>query len=202
MLHHKNCRLCYNNNMTLFYRIARTVVVGGLLTCSLFSMSVASLFAQSVDPVLNNVNPNNSLYGSNPSVNSYTASTQSPGTRSFFGLQKQNLIVCGDFGNSANPTANHECTFADVVTLAKNLVNFAFYLSIPAVILLISYAGYLYMTSAGDEGKVGQAHTIFTNVAIGFCIILAAWLIVTTVLKAVLDQRAYPILNGDKIEIK
>ncbi|MEI6345861.1 MAG: pilin [bacterium] len=121
---------------------------------------------------------------------------------SFFGLQKPNLIVCGDFGNSANPTANHECTFADVVTLAKNLVNFAFYLSIPAVILLLSYAGYLYMTSAGDEGKVGQAHTIFTNVAIGFCIILAAWLIVTTVLKAVLDQTAYPILNGDKIEIK
>lgn len=128
--------------------------------------------------------------------------TASAATSGFFGLQKPNLIVCGDFGNPENPTADHECTFTDVVVLAKNLVNFAFYLSVPAVILLLSYAGYLYMTSAGDEGKVGQAHTIFTNVAIGFCIILAAWLIVSTVLRAVLDQNTYPILNGDKIEIK
>lgn len=120
----------------------------------------------------------------------------------FFGLEKPNLIVCGDFDNSQNPTANHECTFTDVVLLAKNLVNFAFYLSVPAVILLLSYAGYLYMTSAGDEGKVGQAHTIFTNVAIGFCIVLAAWLIVTTLLQALLNQTDYPILKGNTIEIK
>ncbi len=123
-------------------------------------------------------------------------------TQGFFGLQKPNLIVCGDFNNPDNPTANHECTFGDVVLLAKNLVNFAFYLSVPAIILLLSYAGYLYMTSAGDEGKVGQAHTIFTNVAIGFCIVLAAWLIVTTMLRALLNQTAYPILNGDRIEIR
>ncbi|MEK7645012.1 MAG: pilin [Patescibacteria group bacterium] len=120
----------------------------------------------------------------------------------FFGLQKPNLIVCGDFDNPDNTAAAHECTFADVVLLAKNVVNFAFYLSVPAVILLLSYAGYLYMTSAGDEGKVGQAHTIFTNVAIGFCIILAAWLIVTTLLQALLNQVSYPILKGNTIEIK
>lgn len=119
----------------------------------------------------------------------------------FFGLEKPNLIVCGDFDNPQNPTANHECTFTDVVVLAKNLVNFAFYLSVPAVVLLLSYAGYLYMTSAGDEGKVGQAHTIFTNVAIGFCIILAAWLIVVTLLRTLLNQLCYPILSGNTITI-
>lgn len=115
----------------------------------------------------------------------------------YFGLEKPNLIVCGDFDNPQNKTANHECTFTDLVVLVKNLVNFAFYLSVPAVILLLSYAGYLYMTSAGDEGKVGHAHTIFTNVAIGFCIILAAWLIVVTLLRTLLNQLCYPIL-GDK----
>ncbi len=123
-------------------------------------------------------------------------------TNGFFGLEKPNLIVCGDFDNPDNASAAHECTFSDVVLLAKNLVNFAFYLSVPAVILLLSYAGYLYMTSAGDEGKVGQAHTIFTNVAIGFCTILAAWLIVTTLLQALLNQIDYPILKGNTIEIK
>jgi|GEM_PF-1955777 len=127
--------------------------------------------------------------------------TTASAAQGFFGLQKPNLIVCGDFGNPQNPTADHECTFTDVVVLAKNLVTFAFYLSVPAVILLLSYAGYLYMTSAGDEGKVGQAHTIFTNVAIGFCIILAAWLIVVTLLRALLNQLCYPILSGNTITI-
>ncbi len=120
----------------------------------------------------------------------------------FFGLEKPNLIVCGDFDNPQNAAADHECSFSDVVVLAKELVNLAFYLSVPAVVLLLSYAGFLYMTSAGDEGKVGKAHTIFTNVAIGFCIVLAAWLIVTTILKALLDKNAYPILNDNTIELQ
>lgn len=130
-----------------------------------------------------------------------TAEAAAAGSTGFFGFTKPNLIVCGDFGNPANPSANHECTFTDVVVLAKNLVNFAFYLSVPAVVLLISYAGYLYMSSAGDEGKVGQAHTIFTNVAIGFCVILSAWLIVVTLLKVLLNQLCYPILSGSTITI-
>jgi hypothetical protein len=46
---------------------------------------------------------------------------------------------------------------------------------------MFTYAGVEYVTAAGNSGKINQAHRIFWTVFVGFCIMLAAWLIVKSV---------------------
>lgn len=121
------------------------------------------------------------------------ATLPSVASADFLGLKQPTLIVCG----GDLPGTDHECTFADVMTLARVLVNFVFFLSVPICIILFSYAGWLYITSGGDSGKVEEAHTIFKNVATGFAIILGAWLIVHTILVTLLNTNNYNIIQGN-----
>jgi ABC-type nickel/cobalt efflux system permease component RcnA len=70
-----------------------------------------------------------------------------------------------------------------VVGLANSLVSWLIsILGVIAVIVMV-YAGFKMVTSAGDEGAWTKAKELFTNVVIGIVLILAAWLIVDTLLK-------------------
>jgi hypothetical protein len=84
-------------------------------------------------------------------------------------------ISCG-----ANPT---QCKWADLIQTANNLVNFLFRLAVGLASLSIAYAGWLYLTAAGDTGQISQAHKIFGKVVLGFLIMLSAWLLVKLVLR-------------------
>ncbi len=66
-----------------------------------------------------------------------------------------------------------------IVTIIRVLFGF---LGIIAVILMI-YAGYLWLTSQGDEQKISQAKKILLNSAVGLAIILSAYGIVIFIVK-------------------
>ena len=86
------------------------------------------------------------------------------------------LVPCGT-------GAEYDCTTASVITLANGLITFLItMLGIIGVIAMV-YAGFILVTSGGDEGAWTKGKTIFTNVVIGIIIILAAWLIVDVILK-------------------
>ncbi len=70
------------------------------------------------------------------------------------------------FGQSQNP-------LNIVVGIVKTVLGF---LGIIFVALVI-YAGFLWMTSAGNEEKIKKAKSILTNSIIGLAIILGAWVI-------------------------
>jgi hypothetical protein len=53
-------------------------------------------------------------------------------------------------------------------------------------VLLILYAGWLWMTSNGDERKIDQARDLIKNAVIGLLIILSAFAIVTFILRALI----------------
>jgi len=80
------------------------------------------------------------------------------------------------------PCNGPDCEFGHVVTLAKRIINFLLYVAVFIGIIAIMYAGFVYVSSAGDTGKVDQAHTIFKNVLFGFIIALGAWLIVHAII--------------------
>lgn len=71
-----------------------------------------------------------------------------------------------------------DCDFNDLMQLANNIMKFIIMIAIPLTAIIFSYAGFLYITAAGNEHQIAQAHDIFVKVAIGFFFILAAWLIV------------------------
>ena len=87
-----------------------------------------------------------------------------------------------------------ECNWNGAVALANNLLDFMIYMSVLIAVLLFAFAGFKYMTAGGDVGQIKQAHKIFKNAAIGFVLVLTAWLIVDTIL-SVLAKAGYQLSN-------
>lgn len=96
------------------------------------------------------------------------------------------LIPCG---TTANPTS---CGFNELMTLVNNVVKFILFdMVVPIAAIMFAYAGILLIFSGGDTGKRSKAKSIFINVAIGFIIAVAAWLIVEFVLNLLGYNQAF-----------
>ena len=81
---------------------------------------------------------------------------------------------------------NGDCTFADLITATKKLVNFGTEFALIFSVVVIAWAGFKYMTSEGNPDKIKEANGMFLNVAKGIVIVLAAWLIVNLITTALL----------------
>lgn len=104
----------------------------------------------------------------------------------FTGVQsvsaQSGLVPCGYQevlpGGDAKVAAE-DCTFEDFIILAKLVMNFLlFTIAVPVAAISFAWAGWLYLSAAGNESKVAEAHRIFGYVVLGLCVALAAWLIV------------------------
>lgn len=92
------------------------------------------------------------------------------------GSRDSGLVPCG--WQNADMAAE-DCTFEDFIVLAKNLMNFLlFTIAVPVAAISFAWAGWLYLSAAGNESKVQEAHRIFGYVVLGLSVALAAWLIV------------------------
>ena len=94
------------------------------------------------------------------------------------------------WGQEIVPCEGPNCDFNKLIELAENIINFIILIAIPVAAGLFAYAGFLYITAAGDMGKVASAHKIFHNVAVGLIIPLAAWLIVNLIVGALFDENS------------
>jgi hypothetical protein len=99
------------------------------------------------------------------------------------------LVPCGV---SSDPNLATSCQACNLVSLVQNLIMFLIGLAIPISMGMFAYAGILYFTQASNTENVGKAKKIFTSTAFGFVLALCAWLIVNTILNAVLDTSKYP----------
>src|SRR3989344_7526714 len=89
------------------------------------------------------------------------------------------LVPCD--GSAENP-----CGFDQFLTLINTVVKFIFLnLIIPIAAIMFAYAGFELVTSGGETSKREKAKKIFTNVAFGLAIAVAAFLIVQTILSIV-----------------
>lgn len=95
--------------------------------------------------------------------------------------EEYGLVPCGSPGQEP-------CTTEHVVAFANNVITWL--ISILGVIAVIALmiTGFKLVTSAGNPGAWTQAKDMFTNIVIGIIIILAAWLVVDTILKGFTDQ--------------
>lgn len=81
------------------------------------------------------------------------------------------------------------CDFNALMTLFNRVINFIFYISIPLAAISFSWAGYLYLSAAGNTSQIEKAHGIFKTVLIGFIFIISAWLIVYTITHTLLSEE-------------
>lgn len=108
------------------------------------------------------------------------------------------LVPCGAEGS------DDMCGYCDLFTLGQNAINFMVYLAVILAVLLFVYAGFTFMTSVGNAGKVSHAKGLFMKAFIGLIIVLASWLIVDLVMKSFFDETAFgpwnPICNQDDLD--
>ncbi|QQG37726.1 MAG: hypothetical protein HYS26_03805 [Candidatus Kaiserbacteria bacterium] len=85
------------------------------------------------------------------------------------------LVECGNTGQPP-------CGICDLAKSAQNILNAGIYIAIFISAVLFAYAGWTYMTAGGEGGKT-KGKEIFMNVFIGLALLLAAWLIVDTIMR-------------------
>ena len=73
-------------------------------------------------------------------------------------------------------------SICDVAQLAQNVLNDGIYFSIVISAVLFAYGGWQYLTAGKETYKIKKARKVFFNVIIGLCIIVAAWLLIDTLL--------------------
>lgn len=89
------------------------------------------------------------------------------------------------------PCDGTDCEFKHIIILVNNLINFAIVnIAIPGSALFFAWAGFLYLTAAGDSSKISMAHSIFKNVFWGLIIALSSWLIVNLVTTVLTGKSA------------
>jgi hypothetical protein len=106
----------------------------------------------------------------------------------YFALGQQNggLVPCRGI----------ECQACHAIALVQNVLNFFVTIASGLAILLFSYAGFLMLTAAGNTGKIEKGKGVFVNVLIGIVIVLAAWLIIDTIMKAMFEGSALSGTQG------
>jgi|SRR3989344_2809273 len=109
------------------------------------------------------------------------------------------IIPCGDHirdPNTGNIIGEQEpCGYGDLLKLVNNIINWIIMISVPVAAGVFAWAGITYMTT-GVADKKSYAKSMMTKVFTGFVIILAAWIIVTTITKALLLNPSIVPIEG------
>jgi cytochrome bd-type quinol oxidase subunit 2 len=78
----------------------------------------------------------------------------------------------------------NDCDFNAFVKTISKLLEFLFQLTTIIAIVVITYAGFLYLTAGENSGNISKAHQLLWYAVIGFLIALSAWLIVEVLLNS------------------
>jgi hypothetical protein len=86
------------------------------------------------------------------------------------------------------PCNGTDCNFCHVMQLGNNVLNWLFSFVFVIFGVIIFVAGFGLVTSGGNQSKLDDAKKKLSNAVIGIIIIFAAWLIVDTLVKAVITD--------------
>ena len=113
-------------------------------------------------------------------------SVNSPGTT--------NTGITYDCAVENSGRAQGECTFQDLILAVQKVVKWVTIFALEFSVVVIAWAGFKYMTSGDNASKRKEANDMLVKVGWGIAYILAAWLIVTLVLKGL--QVTVPTFLG------
>jgi len=98
-------------------------------------------------------------------------------------------IVFGQDTGGLVKCSGPDCNLCTLVTMTNEILQWVMGVLISLAVLGLMYAGIKLVTSGGDTSAWTSAKNMFTNIIIGFVIVLSAWLIVDTLLKMVLTDE-------------
>jgi len=89
-----------------------------------------------------------------------------------------------DFAGCTGP----DCSACNVVNIANGMIKWIIGMTFLLFGALLAIAGVRLVTSGGNPSALSDAKDKFTNAIIGFLIILSAWLIIDTIMKALVGS--------------
>jgi hypothetical protein len=102
--------------------------------------------------------------------------------------------VFGQDSGQIVPCSGADCDLEQLGILFNRVVNTLIQIGVGFATIAFVYAGFLYITSAGDTGKHDQAKRIFWTVAKGLLIILIAALVVKFIFATIfIETSGYDI---------
>jgi hypothetical protein len=111
-------------------------------------------------------------------------------------------------GKGLVPCNGPDCNWCSLIQLIQNLINYAIYLGVLMGALVFAYAGWSYMTMksqfiGGYSGEgVEYAKKLLWGVVIGMMCILGGWLVIDTLLKALVDDAKFGVWNKIDCQIQ
>ena len=84
------------------------------------------------------------------------------------------------------PCQGADCTACSVVDLVNNIVKWLIGILMIVFAIITAYAGFGLVTSGGNPAAKTEAKQKLTNALIGLIIVLAAWILVDTLMRAIL----------------
>ena len=85
-----------------------------------------------------------------------------------------------------------DCSACNIVDMANGGIKWLIGILFIVFALLLAIAGVKLVTSGGNHSALDEAKSSFTNAIVGFLIILSAWLIVDTIMRALVGTNANP----------
>lgn len=92
------------------------------------------------------------------------------------------LTGLGTAGSAAGYTAG-----TPIATIIGSLINVILGLSGLVFVILLVYAGILYLTSQGEEGNVKKAKKLITSAVLGIIIIIASYALAQYIFSALIQ---------------
>lgn len=88
------------------------------------------------------------------------------------------------------PCSGSTCDFCSLVQMIGDIVTWLISFSTVAAGIAFAWAGFLMITAAGNMEQIKKGKNIFSNVLIGFLLMLGAWLIVDTILSMLVGAES------------
>ena len=114
-------------------------------------------------------------FNSNPNSNTAVQGASGSPIPGRYSSGGASLVRCDGVVTSSGEVA---CDFNYLIKTVNYIIDWMFGLSIPIAVGILAYAGILYMT--GVEKNINKAKAMFGKVAIGFAIMLVAFIFVST----------------------
>lgn len=110
-----------------------------------------------------------------------------------FAMLLPTLVLAQGIPKQIVPCTGINCTCQDLLRLGENILNTGIYFAVFISAILFAWAGWKMVSakSMGDSGGIGDAKKILWNVIIGLVIILAAWLLVDTLMRTLTTSSAW-----------
>jgi len=109
-------------------------------------------------------------------------------------ILSEGIVHCGKGSDLAN--ADDACRFTDLYILINRLVVFGLFLVIPIGTISIAIAGFKLILFSDNETERKKAKEIIKWVVIGMVMSLAAWLIIDTIVDALVNRSEFTPPEG------